>query len=144
MFTDRELLVRPDGPGRAAARVRARRRRTPAIRHGHNKDHRLDLKQLLFILTICADGAVPIALRVADGNTPDDVRHIPTWDELHALVGSPGLLYVAHSKLCSQEAMRHIHSHGGRFVTIVPHGRTKDTWFRNWAQTHAPDWVEAS
>jgi len=116
---------------------------TPAIRHGHNKDHRLDLKQLLFILTICADGAVPIALRVADGNTPDDVRHIPTWDELHALVGSPGLLHVAHSKLCSQEAMRHIHSHGGRFVTIVPHGRTQDTWFRNWAQTHAPDWVKA-
>lgn len=116
---------------------------TPAIRHGHNKDHRPDLKQLLFILTIAADGAVPIAFRVADGNTPDDVTHIPTWDELHALVGSPGFRYVADSKLCSQEAMRHIHSHDGRFVTIVPHGRTEDTWFRNWAQTHAPDWVEA-
>src|SRR5664279_6353064 len=46
---------------------------TPAIRHGHNKDHRPDLKQLLFILTISADGAVPIAFRVADGNTPDDL-----------------------------------------------------------------------
>jgi transposase len=34
---------------------------TPAIVHGHNKDHRPDLKQLLFILTISADGAVPIA-----------------------------------------------------------------------------------
>jgi hypothetical protein len=43
---------------------------TPAIRP--------DLKQLLFILTISADGAVPIAYRVADGNTPDDVTHIPT------------------------------------------------------------------
>lgn len=39
--------------------------------------------------------------------------------------------------------MRHISSHGGRFVTIVPHGRSEDTWFRNWAQTHAPDWTEA-
>lgn len=116
---------------------------TPAIRHGHNKDHRPDLKQLLFILTISADGAVPIAYRVADGNTPDDLTHIPTWDELHALVGNPGFLYVADSKLCSQQAMRHIHSHGGRFVTIVPHGRTEDTWFRNWAQTHAPAWTEA-
>ncbi len=116
---------------------------TPAIRHGHNKDHRPDLKQLLFILTICADGSVPIAYRVADGNTPDDVTHIPTWDELHALVGHPGFLYVADSKLCSQQAMRHIASQGGRFVTIVPHGRTEDTWFRNWAQTHAPDWAEA-
>ena len=50
---------------------------TPAIRHGHNKDFRPDLKQLLFILTISADGAVPIAYRVADGNTPDDVTHVP-------------------------------------------------------------------
>lgn len=116
---------------------------TPAIRHGHNKDFRPDLKQLLFILTISADGAVPIAYRSTDGNTPDDVTHIPTWDELRALVGQPGFLYVADSKLCSQEAMRHIHSHGGRFVTIVPHGRTEDTWFRNWAQTHAPAWTEA-
>ena len=116
---------------------------TPAIRHGHNKDHRPDLKQLLFILTISADGAVPIAYRVADGNTVDDVTHIPTWDELHALVGSPDFLYVADSKLCSQQAMRHIGSHGGRFVTIVPHGRTEDTWFRSWAQSHAPAWTEA-
>ena len=39
--------------------------------------------------------------------------------------------------------MGHIHSHGGRFVTIVPHGRREDTWFRDWAQTHAPAWAEA-
>lgn len=128
----------PDADGRARGG-----RATPAIVHGHNKDHRPDLKQLLFILTISADGAVPIAYRVHDGNTVDDVTHIPTWDELCALVGRPGFLYVADSKLCSQQAMRHIHSHGGRFVTIVPHGRTEDTWFRDWAQTHAPAWTEA-
>lgn len=116
---------------------------TPAIRHGHNKDFRPDLKQLLLILTVSADGAVPIAYRVADGNTPDDVTHIPTWDELRALVGRPDFLYVADSKLCSQQAMSHINSHGGRFVTIVPHGRREDTWFRDWAQTHAPTWTEA-
>jgi hypothetical protein len=39
--------------------------------------------------------------------------------------------------------MSHIASHGGRFVTVVPHGRREDTWFRNWAQTHAPAWQEA-
>jgi hypothetical protein len=39
--------------------------------------------------------------------------------------------------------MGHIASHGGRFVTIVPHGRREDTWFRDWAQTHAPAWTEA-
>ncbi len=116
---------------------------TPAIRQGHNKDFRPDLKQLLYILTVSADGAVPIAYRVADGNTPDDVTHVPTWDELRALVGHPRFLYVADSKLCSKQAMGHIHARGGRFVTIVPHGRREDTWFRDWAQTHAPTWAEA-
>jgi len=58
---------------------------TPAIVYGHNKDFRPDLKQLLLILTISADGAVPIAYRVADGSTPDDVTHIPTWEQLRAL-----------------------------------------------------------
>ena len=128
----------PDADGRDRAG-----KATPAIRHGHNKDFRPDLKQLLFILTISADGAVPIAYRVADGNTPDDVTHIPTWDQLRALVGSAGFLYVADSKLCSKQAMGHIASRGGRFVTVVPHGRREDTWFRDWAQTHAPAWVEA-
>ena len=116
---------------------------TPAVRHGHNKDHRPDLKQLLFILTVSADGAVPIAYRVADGNTPDDVTHVPTWEELRALVGRADFLYVADSKLCSQQAMAHIHALGGRFVTVVPRGRREDTWFRDWAQTHAPAWTEA-
>ena len=116
---------------------------TAAIVRGHNKDFRPDLKQLLFILTVSADGAVPIACRVAGGNTPDDVTHIPTWEELRCLVGHAGFLYVADSKLCSKEAMGHIAGHGGRFVTVVPHGRREDTWFRDWAQSHAPAWREA-
>lgn len=118
-------------------------KKTAAIAHGHNKDFRPDLKQLLWILTVSADGAVPIAYRVADGNTVDDVTHIPTWDQLRSLVGTASFLYVADSKLCSQQAMGHIDAHGGRFVTVVPHGRREDTWFRDWAQTHAPTWAEA-
>jgi len=110
---------------------------------GHNKDFRPDLRQLLFVLTISADGAVPVAYRVHDGNTSDDTTHVPTWDELVALVGDPGFLYVADSKLCSKEAMGHIASHNGRFVTVIPHGRKEDRWFRDWAQSHAPTWAEA-
>lgn len=111
---------------------------------GHNKDFRPDLVQLLFVLTVSADGAVPIAYRVLDGNTSDDTTHIPTWDKLVTLVGDPGFLYVADSKLCSKEAMGHIASNKGRFVTVIPHGRKEDTWFRDWAQSHAPAWSEAA
>ena len=116
---------------------------TPMITFGHSKDHRPDLKQLVWILTIAADGAVPIAYRLADGNTSDDPTHVPTWDGLVALLGRADFLYVADSKLASTTAMGHIAARGGRFVTALPRTRGEDKWFRDWAQTHRPDWTEA-
>lgn len=115
----------------------------PAITYGHNKDHRPDLKQLLWVLTVSADGAVPVAYRTEDGNTTDDVTHIPTWDELRALVGRPDFLYVADCKLANREAMAHIAGRGGRFVTVLPRSRREDAEFRDWLWSHQPDWVEA-
>jgi hypothetical protein len=117
---------------------------TPVVTFGHSKDHRPDLKQLVWILTVAADGAVPIAYRLADGNTTDDPTHVPTWDGLVALLGRADFLYVADSKLCSREAMGHIAAAGGRFVTVLPHSRSEDRWFRDWIQTHSPQWTEAS
>lgn len=117
---------------------------TPVITYGHSKDHRPDLKQLVWILTVAADGAVPLAYRLADGNTTDDPTHIPTWDHLVALLGRSDFLYVADSKLCSREAMVHIASGGGRFVTVLPRTRSEDGAFRAWRQTHVPDWAEAA
>src|SRR5437762_11857 len=43
-----------------------------AVTWGHNKDHRPDLKQLLYILTVTRDGAVPVQFRVESGNATDD------------------------------------------------------------------------
>ena len=116
---------------------------TPVITFGHSKDHRPDLKQLVWILTVAADGAVPIAYRLTDGNTTDDPTHVPTWDGLVRLLGRADFLYVADSKLCSREAMGHIHAARGRFVTVLPRSRGEDRWFRDWAQTHRPAWTEA-
>jgi transposase len=95
------------------------------------------LKQLLYILTISADGAVPIAYRTADGNTPDDRTHIPTFDELVRLVGTPSFLY-ADSTLCSSDAMRHIDANGDRFVTDVPHGRKRTPSSRTGSRPMCP------
>lgn len=113
----------------ATGRSRAGKR-TLAITHGHNKDHRPDLKQLLWILTVTADGAVPVCHRVADGNTADDTTHVATWNTLRDLVGSPDFLYVADCKLCSRAAMRHIDANGGRFVTVLPRSRKEDGMLR--------------
>ena len=68
---------------------------TPAVRHGFSKDHRPDLQQLVWILTVSADGAVPITFRVADGNTADVTTHIATWDALVTLTGGTDFLYTA-------------------------------------------------
>jgi transposase len=116
---------------------------TVAAALGHSKDHRPDLKQFVLTLTISADGAVPLAHRLLDGNTTDDQTHIQTWDGLVALVGRPDFLYVADSKLATREQMAHIHARGGRFVSVLPRSRAEDGQIREWAQTHTFDFTEA-
>ncbi len=116
----------------------------PTMTFGHNKDHRPDLRQLVWVLTVSADGAVPIAYRVESGNTNDDITHVPTWDELVALLGTADFLYVSDCKLASADAMAHIDSNGGRFVTILPANRREVARFADWIQDHAPDWTEAA
>jgi Domain of unknown function (DUF4277) len=117
---------------------------TAAITFGHNKDHRPDLKQLVWILTVSSDGAVPIAHRVVDGNTSDDVTHVDTWDQLVGLLGRTDFLYVADCKLATRDNMGHIHRHRGRFVSVLPASRKEDKTFRDWVVDHEPDWVEAA
>jgi transposase len=117
---------------------------TPAAARGHSKDHRPDLKQLLLILTVSADGAVPLAHRLTDGNITDDQTHIDTWDGLVRLVGEADFLYVADSKLCTREQMTHIDRHGGRFITVLPRTRKEDSFLREWLTTATPTWTEAA
>jgi len=127
------------GQYRAAQGRKLRGRRAPAIVFGFSKDKRPDLKQLLFILSVTAEG-VPASFRCADGNTSDSVTHIETWNTLRAVAGRADFLYVADSKLCSFDNMRHIHRAGGRFVTVMPRSRQEDGQFRKRIQTHAPPW----
>jgi len=115
---------------------------TAAITWGHNKDYRPDLKQLVWILTVSADGAVPIAYRVESGNTNDDTTHIGTWNGLVGLLGRADFLYVADCKLANRESMDHIASKGGRFVTVLPRSRREDKAFRAHAAEKAPGFVE--
>ncbi len=129
------------GSYRAAGGRRIRGRSAPAITYGMSKAHRPDLKQLLFILTMSADGNVPVAFRCTDGNASDSRTHIQTWNTLRAVAGRSDFLYCADSKLCSLENMDYIDRAGGRFVTVMPRSRLEDAQFREWIQTHTPDWT---
>lgn len=57
-----------------------------SVTHGHSKDHRPDLLQLMFGLMVDADG-VPVLGRVLDGNTEDKswfgrvIRHLRCWQK---------------------------------------------------------------
>lgn len=107
---------------------------------GYNKDYRPDLKQLLWILTVSSDGGVPVHFKVCSGQTEDSSTHIETWNRLRDLVGHPEFVYVADSKLCTRENLRHIDERGGRFVTILPRSRKEDARFREWLVSHTPPW----
>jgi transposase len=101
-----------------------------AVTWGHNKDHRPDLKQLLYILTVARDGAVPVQFRVQSGNTTDDRSHRDTWGFLCQLTGRCDFLYVADCKLATTENLAYIHRHGGRFLSVLPRTRGEDAAFR--------------
>ncbi len=101
-----------------------------AVTHGHNKDHRPDLKQLLYILTVARDGAVPVQFRVQSGNATDDRSHRATWDLLCKLTGRRDFLYVADCKLATTENMAYIHRNDGRFLSALPRTRAEDAAFR--------------
>ena len=105
-------------------------RPTLAVTFGHNKDHRPDLKQLLYILTVSRDGGVPVHFRVQSGNTTDDQTHRETWELLRQLTGRADFLYVADSKLATTENMKYLAGQGGRFVSVLPRTRREDAAFR--------------
>jgi transposase len=132
--------IRFCGQYRAARGRQLHGRRAPCITYGYSKDHRPDLKQLLFSLTTSADGGVPVQFRCSDGNTNDSATHIETWEALRAVAGRPDFLYVADSKLCSRENMDYIDRRRGRFVTVLPRTRLEDAEFRKALQTQPPAW----
>jgi transposase len=126
----------------AAQAPAAQADRPPRITFGYNKDHRPDLKQLLYSITISADGAVPVHCKTYDGNTTDDQVHQDTWAFLRQIIGHPNFLYVADSKLCTRENMGFIASGQGRFLTVMPRTRAEDGWFRDHLQTNPLPWRE--
>jgi transposase len=114
--------------------------RPARITRGYNKDHRPDLKQLVYDRTVTADGAVPIRCNILDGNTADDTVHQQNWLALRNLLGHSDFLYVADSKLCSKENMRLIADKHGRFLTIMPKTHKEDGRFRAWVQQNDVPW----
>lgn len=101
-----------------------------ALGFGHNKDHRPDLKQLVLGMTVTADGAVPLCHRVYDGNQTDDRLHPDNHRRLQKLLGRTDFIYVADSKLATDDNLQTISRWGGLFVSVMPRTWKEDELFR--------------
>ena len=114
----------------------------PCITRGYNKDHRPDLKQLVFGLTVSADGAVPILHQVHSGNRTDDRIHHGNVETLRGILGRTDFTYVADSKLCTINNLGHIAQYGGFFVTVMPRTWKEDKQFRKKLRFKPVRWRE--
>ncbi len=110
---------------------------------GFNKDHRPDCKQIVFGLNITADGHVPLCFDLFDGNTNDDVTHIPNWNALRSLLQRQDFIYVADCKLCSKDNLAHINRNKGYFITLVPKDRKEIKEFYGRVKTEQIPWEMA-
>ena len=115
-------------------------KKSPRIMRGHNKDHRPDLKQLVFGLNVTSDGAVPLSHGVYSGNQTDDTLHKDNIRGLRDLLDKDDFIYVADCKLCTKKNLQVFKEFGGHFVTILPRTRKEDSEFRGSLRRKAARW----
>lgn len=103
----------------------------PNITFGYSKDHRPDLKQILFGLTISGDGNVPLLGRVTDGNQTDSKenrvnirRLVAAYPDLTATI------IVADSKFFAGPTIELANENKLLFLTLMPETKAKQTAIR--------------
>lgn len=108
--------------------------------HGKNKDHRPDLKQLVLGLNVTADGAIPISHQIYDGNQTDDRIHPANHKRLQKLLQRVDFIYVADSKLATEENLGKISAWRGLFVSVMPRTWKADESFRQQVRRGKIQW----
>lgn len=93
----------------------------PHVTFGYSKDHRPDLKQILFGITVTGDGGVPIHGRAASGNRADPLECRYVLEELARLLPDPtGSTLVGDSKFFAGETLLRAIRFGFHYVTSMP------------------------
>ena len=110
------------------------------LAHGHNKDHRPDLKQLVLGLSVTADGAVPLVHQVYDGNQTDDRLHPANHQRIAKLLGRTDFTYVTDCKLVTDDNLKKIVGSGGFFVSVMPRTWKEDKEFRELVKAGKIQW----
>ena len=100
------------------------------LTYGKNKDHRPDLKQLVLGLSVTADGSVPLLHQIYSGNQTDDRLHPENHRQLRKLLSRSDFIYVADSKLATDDNFAKIILCGGRIISVMPRTWKEDEIFR--------------
>jgi len=111
------------------------------LTHGHNKDYRPDLKQLVLGMSVSADGGVPLVHKIYDGNQTDDRLHLDNHQRLRNLLGRADFIYVADCKLATAENLQKIAAFGGRFVSVMPRTWKEDRQSRAEVKMGKIEWI---
>lgn len=111
------------------------------LTHGHNKDHRPDLKQLVLGLSVSADGSIPLTHQIYDGNQTDDRLHPENHRRLRQLLKRSDFIYVADCKLATLQNLRRIAGCGGLFVSVMPRTWKDDALFRQAVRQGQVQWA---
>lgn len=96
----------------------------PWITHGYSKDHRPDLKQLIFGVGNTADGGVPIIGEITNGNESDKTLNGQWVTQLRSLLGKNDveefLLYIADSALITTDNLTLMKEYHVDFISRLP------------------------
>jgi transposase len=89
------------------------------VTHGHSKDHRPDLKQVVHELMVSQDGGIPLAIKTWDGNASDTKILQERACQLIELFKTSKLkCFIADSKLYAEKTSEFLKQI--RFITRVP------------------------
>lgn len=97
---------------------------SPLPAYGHSKSGRKNVKQIQQGLSVCADGGVPICLTPLDGNASETGTHLASLAKLDQTIPKHDFLYIADTKLDTQENLLAIAARKGKFLcggTSQPH-----------------------
>lgn len=93
----------------------------PVPLRGFSKDHRPDLKQLVFGLSLHGSVGTPLTCATLDGNTADKEANRWTIEQLaEQLPDEDDVTVVGDSKLVDAELFGHMMEEGFHFVSLVP------------------------
>lgn len=93
----------------------------PLVTHGYSKDHRPDLKQIMFGSLVSRDGGIPLYGKALDGNRSDSESAAEFFQKIRSLVHDPReVCCVADSKGWCGSVLALVQHEGLRLLSRLP------------------------